>query len=268
MPVLRHLAFLLFSLPTYAVTLHGVIRHEAEKQPLLLDSLRYHTSAGETYSITRASWLMSGFALQRTDGIWLELPGQVAWIDALKKRTQFAIADVPAGRYSALRFHVGIDAATNALNPARYAPDHPLNPSVCGLHWSWQGGYIFLALEGGWRGANGPPGGFSADSGAHQASAITLPCRTIMKLCSVSIFSTAVMKSHTLCDDTPCASGVLRGRGCFACRVKQEIQRRVRAARCVVRGFMGNDNEGCGAKVSFFCVPSLVHGGQGTSRNM
>ncbi len=161
MPVLRHLVFLLLSLPAQAVTLHGVIRHEAEKQPLLLDSLRYRTNAAETYSITRASWLMSGFALQRADGTWLEGPGHVAWMDALKKRTQFALPDVPPGRYSALRFHVGLDSATNAANPAQYAPDHPLNPNVNGLHWSWQGGYIFLALEGIWRGADGKPGGFS-----------------------------------------------------------------------------------------------------------
>jgi cytochrome c peroxidase len=161
MPALRHLVFLLLSLPAQAVTLHGVIRHEAEKQPLLLDSLRYRTNTAETYSITRASWLMSGFALQRADGTWLEAPGHVAWMDALKKRTQFALPDVPAGRYSALRFHVGLDSATNAANPAQYAPDHPLNPNVNGLHWSWQGGYIFLALEGSWRGADGKPGGFS-----------------------------------------------------------------------------------------------------------
>ncbi|MBE2287819.1 MAG: cytochrome C peroxidase [Prosthecobacter sp.] len=161
MPALRHLVFLLLSLPAQAVTLHGVIRHEAEKQPLLLDSLRYRTNAAETYSITRASWLMSGFALQRADGTWMEGPGHVAWMDALKKRTQFALPDVPAGRYSALRFHVGLDSTTNAANPAQYAPDHPLNPNVNGLHWSWQGGYIFLALEGSWRGADGKPGGFS-----------------------------------------------------------------------------------------------------------
>jgi len=30
-----------------------------------------------------------------------------------------------------------------------------------GLHWSWQGGYIFLALEGAFRAKNGSPAGFS-----------------------------------------------------------------------------------------------------------
>ncbi|MGV3658874.1 MAG: MbnP family protein [Prosthecobacter sp.] len=155
------LLLLLVVAPVQASTLHGLIRAEADKQPLLLDSLRYATKAGETFSITRASYLISGFSLQRSDGSWLDLPGHVAWLDATTRRTGFALPEVPAGRYAALRFHVGLDAVTNAANPAPYPPDHPLNPNVNGLHWSWQGGYIFLALEGSWRGADGRPGGFS-----------------------------------------------------------------------------------------------------------
>jgi len=144
-----------------AVTLHGQVRHEAAGAPLLLDSLNYTTQAGEPFSVTRASCLLSGFSLQRGDGSWLDLPGHVVWLDAASRRTSFALPDVPAGHYVALRFHVGLDAATNAANPAQHAPDHALNPNVNGLHWSWQGGYIFLALEGNWRGADGKPGGFS-----------------------------------------------------------------------------------------------------------
>lgn len=155
------LLLLLVVLPAQASTLHGLIRLEADKKPLLLDSLRYATQAGEMFSITRASCLLSGFSLQREDGSWLDLPGHVAWLDATTRRTGFALPDVPAARYTALRFHVGLDAVTNAANPAQYPPDHPLNPNVNGLHWSWQGGYIFLALEGNWRGAEGKPSGFS-----------------------------------------------------------------------------------------------------------
>jgi len=42
--------------------------------------------------------------------------------------------------------------------------------------------------------------------------AITRPCRTIMKLCSVLILSAAATKSQTAREDMPCASGELRGR--------------------------------------------------------
>lgn len=162
MPVTRLLLLLLIlAAHAQAVTLHGVVRHEADQQPLLLDSLRYATTAGETFSITRASYFLSGFALQQQDGGWLELPATVAWLDAAKRHTNFALSGIPPGRYTTLRFHVGLDAAANAAPPGRYAPEHPLNPNVNGLHWSWQGGYIFLALEGGWRGKDGTPGGFS-----------------------------------------------------------------------------------------------------------
>jgi len=162
MHALRLISLLLLSsLPMQAATVHGRMHHRAEKTPLLLDSWRYQTRLGETFAITRASYLLSGFALQRSDGSWLEITNNAMWLDAAKQRETFTLTDVPLGRYTALRFHVGIDPAANAANPAQYPPDHPLNPNVCGLHWSWQGGYIFLALEGNWRGADGAPNGFS-----------------------------------------------------------------------------------------------------------
>src|SRR5437764_8710257 len=44
-------------------------------------SLRYQTVAGESFSISRVSYLLSGFALERGDGSWLELTKQQAWLD-------------------------------------------------------------------------------------------------------------------------------------------------------------------------------------------
>ena len=158
---LPFILLLLLVARTAASTLHGVVRHEGGRQPLLLDSLLYSTQAGESFSITRASYFLSGFALRKKDGGWLELPPAVAWLDAAKRNTRFALEGVPAGQYTGLRFHVGLDAEANVSSPAKHAPGHPLNPNVNGLHWSWQGGYIFLALEGSWRGKDGGLSGFS-----------------------------------------------------------------------------------------------------------
>jgi len=44
--------------------------------PLLLDSLRYEDAARETLSVTRLSYLLSGFALQREDGSWQKCPNR------------------------------------------------------------------------------------------------------------------------------------------------------------------------------------------------
>jgi cytochrome c peroxidase len=154
-------AALLLAASAFSSTLRLDVSLTASAEALRLDSLRYSNPAGETFSITRCSFLLSGFALQQADGSWLELPNRIAWMDAERRRLDTALTKIPAGKYQALRFHLGLDAATNAAAPAQYAPDHPLNPNLNGLHWSWQGGYIFLALEGSFRAAGQSPGGFS-----------------------------------------------------------------------------------------------------------
>ena len=127
------------------------VRHTFGGDPLLLDSLRYENAAGETLSFTRVSYLLSGFAIERDDGVWVELAKQFSWMDAAKRRTVVRLDGVPEGKYRALRFHIGPDATANAADPAKLAADHPLNANLNGLHWSWQGGYIFLAIEGHFR---------------------------------------------------------------------------------------------------------------------
>ena len=116
-------------------------------------SLRYQTSAGETFSITRVSWLASEFALQRNDGSWLELSNSVAWLDHEQSRNSVRLDEIPPGEFRAVRFTVGLNTNLNHADIALFPASHPLNPNLNGLHWSWQGGYIFLALEGLWRNA-------------------------------------------------------------------------------------------------------------------
>ena len=142
------LAFVLGAHATSGATLEIAVRHTFNGEPLLLDSLRYKNGAGETQSFTRVSYLLSGFAIERDDGTWIEFPDQHAWMDAAKGRTTLRLNGIAAGKYRALRFHVGPDAKANASDPAKLAAEHPLNANLNGLHWSWQGGYIFLAIEG------------------------------------------------------------------------------------------------------------------------
>ena len=135
----------------WGATLEIAVRHTFGDGPLLLDSLRYQNAAGETLSVTRLSYLLSGFAVEREDGVWVDVPDRYAWMDAAKRRTVVRLEGVPEGKYRALRFHLGPDVKANTGDPARLAADHPLNPNLNGLHWSWQTGYIFLAVEGHYR---------------------------------------------------------------------------------------------------------------------
>ncbi|WP_018969015.1 MbnP family protein [Rubritalea marina] len=127
------------------------INHLHRNAPLMTHSLRYQTHAGETYSISRLSYLLSGFELQSKDGSWIDIPEQFAWIDHSKRRSSFTLKDVPSGQYKGLRMKLGLPKKQNHGDPAQYDANHPLNPNLNQLHWNWQGGYIFLALEGKFR---------------------------------------------------------------------------------------------------------------------
>jgi cytochrome c peroxidase len=140
---------------SFGATLEVAITPKFSGESIQPASLRYHTAAGERFSFTRVSYLLSEFALQRANGTWLELGDFAAWLDYEQNRNSFRLENIPAGDFRSVRFSVGLGTNLNGGAIARFPAGHPLNPNVNGLHWSWQGGYIFLALEGLWRNAAG-----------------------------------------------------------------------------------------------------------------
>ena len=151
---------ILFSYSGNARSLDLSLQHTLTGKPLILDSLRYETSANETFSISRLSYLLSEFELQSLAGNWQAVPNSIQWIDARKHRTQILLNSIPEGDFKAIRFSIGLSEAVNHSDPNLYAAKHPLNPSFNNLHWNWQTGYIFLALEGIYRQSNGQVSGY------------------------------------------------------------------------------------------------------------
>ncbi len=147
--------------PVRAANLEVTIEPVFNGEPLRLDSLRYENAAGETQSFTRLSYLLSGFSVEREDGTWVEFPSTTGWMDAEKKRNSVLLENAPDGNYRSLRFHIGPDAKDNAADVSQIPAGNPLNPNLNGLHWSWQGGYIFMAIEGHFRTGNAEPKGFA-----------------------------------------------------------------------------------------------------------
>ncbi|WP_414664680.1 MbnP family protein [Horticoccus sp. 23ND18S-11] len=109
------------------------------------------TDAGQTLRVTRVAAIVSGVSLLRADGGTVRLDGQYGAIDLERGKREFTVQEVPEGGYVGLEFHVGVPPEMNHGDPGRWPAGHALNPLVNGLHWSWQGGYVFAAVEGAWR---------------------------------------------------------------------------------------------------------------------
>ena len=153
-------ALILAPMGLRAMTLELSMNHVFNGVPLTLNSMQYRNAAEEVMSVERLSYLLSDFVFEREDGTRVELTNQFAWMDAGQKRVDVRI-DVPSGVYRAMRYSVGLNAKANSSDVTKYEADHPLNPNLNGLHWSWQGGYIFLALEGLYQTVGTEPKGYS-----------------------------------------------------------------------------------------------------------
>ncbi len=157
---------LLLATMAWAVAVRGAtwqveVVHRFGGAPLKLGECVHTDAAGDVLSVTRLDYLLSRFAWVAADGREVVLPEHVAYVSTGAGRTLFTLRDVPAGRFSGFRFRVGPTPDQNHRDPASIPAGDALNPTVNGLHWGWQGGFVSMALEGRWREADGTLGGYS-----------------------------------------------------------------------------------------------------------
>ena len=55
--------------------------------------------------------------------------------------------EVPAKKYSGVKFGIGVPKRLNHEDPADFEPEHPLSV-FNSMHWNWAAGYRFMILEG------------------------------------------------------------------------------------------------------------------------
>ncbi len=109
----------------------------------------YTTSEGETISFTRYEYILSNFRLIADNGTEYAVPdsyyfmGQGVVNPTMRRAITFT--GIPAGNYTAIKFAVGVDAATNTSTD-QYEKGE-LQGGV-GMDWGWNSGYKFINWEG------------------------------------------------------------------------------------------------------------------------
>ncbi|EEF59286.1 MbnP family protein [Pedosphaera parvula] len=149
------------SAPNPTRNLHIQISPSYNSLPLSFDSFSLTNASGQTLSVTRLDLLLSDFAFRGVDGTWVQPTNSQAFISLHENLSDFELKNLPTGTYDRIRFHIGLHPAINHSNPAQYAPHHPLNPNLNGMHWGWTGGYVFFAWEGAWQTSDGKLSGYS-----------------------------------------------------------------------------------------------------------
>ena len=124
------------------------IDHSINGSPIAYIDSIYTLGAGTEVKITRLSYILSNFFLEKTDGSRLEFEDTYALIEAHRGSTKITLTNVPKGSYKSVGFSLGLDSAVNHSDPNQYSVDHPLSPINNALHWNWTAGYIFIAVEG------------------------------------------------------------------------------------------------------------------------
>lgn len=144
-----------------AATLELEIEHTWNGAPISLSDSWHPRSSGDEVSFARLAYLLSEPTVVTTTGDRIDVPDSYGFLSLKEKSTIVRLGNLQNTRSVLLEFSVGLPEDIDRADPNQWPPGHALNPVRNNLHWSWQGGYIFLAVEGRWRSTEAPESGFS-----------------------------------------------------------------------------------------------------------
>jgi hypothetical protein len=102
------------------------------------------------FKINRLEYYISGFAITHDGGNVTEIEDLYVLVSLINK-TDATIIDLGEHDIESLEsihFYFGIDEETNHADPSLWPDDHPLALKFPSMHWGWNSGYRFIALEG------------------------------------------------------------------------------------------------------------------------
>lgn len=122
------------------------INHELGNTPFALNT-GAQNNMGDDFNLTRMEYYLSQFTIVHDGGQETNINSVYALVDA-SEATIIDLGSHNVVSVEAIKFYIGVDSATNHLDPASFPQTHPLAPQFPSMHWGWASGYRFAALEG------------------------------------------------------------------------------------------------------------------------
>lgn len=120
--------------------------HLIESEPLEIGTGKVYNTLNGIYNFSRLQYYISSIELVHDGGQVMPLTGTYLLVDG--NTAAYNLGAYNVTNIEEIRFDVGVDQATNHLDPTTYAASHPLAPQVPSMHWGWTAGYKFWAIGG------------------------------------------------------------------------------------------------------------------------
>jgi hypothetical protein len=112
-----------------------------------LYNITYTSFEGRKIALSMIQLYVSNIQLVKLDGSLVDISGKKI-LKVLEQETSL-VGEVPVGNYKSIRFKVGLDPTTNALNPTTPSDSAVLNkPDMWFGKTAQPDGYVFMNLQG------------------------------------------------------------------------------------------------------------------------
>lgn len=102
---------------------------------------------GEAFDVTRIEYYLSTFVVYHDGGSMTSIDDLYILANGSETTTSL-LGNFDISSVDSISFSVGIDEATNHLDPSIYGNGNPLGFQNPSMHWGWAAGYRFVAMEG------------------------------------------------------------------------------------------------------------------------
>ncbi len=126
------------------VELH--ITHKLSGQPFAFN-MATQNNLGNDFNVTRLEYYISKISITHDGGTVTDVPDHYILANGSQDIME-ALGSYNVTNVESVSFYIGVDSPNNNADPSLQPNGHPLAPKSPSMHWGWQAGYRFVAMEG------------------------------------------------------------------------------------------------------------------------